>query len=798
MAPSSASLPASATWDPDASAFAGEREESPCAPRFDALLLALTAGVNLSIVRFETSMTPSRLAVRIAAELGIAVGLWIMLRAMPTRRPLGWGGVTTGLIAAACYPFAYECCLRLLGGGAEPLEIAALNVVFLAAMVLAAFSYLPRMAGTSVLLSSSLLLFATTITTSRLAFVLAGAYGVFGLWWLMGTHWERLEGSFIASTVERRLPIRMFVVSTTGLVAIGVAVILGTAAQSTHSLRGFMPTSGGNRWNDPHARSGVGDGDDLVAAQDQALSFGAVESELFLDSKMPSLYDVFDENYGEPRNSKQQQERAVALERQDREEAAERIAQSKRSGREFSIFRRRAERRQQQLADRDAPAMLYVVGQTPLHLSLESYDDFNGTTWEQHAAWKERYEPTLETRDGHPWVQFRRPGAAAVFRGEQHYSLKVINLKTNRIPISPHFAAAHIDRIDRSDFFDWTDDGMVELSGREHIPQLTVIHLRSFGLTLAPLRTRERLPLSPSQGAKTLREAYLNCTNENAADLARTWAKGRSRKWHQVEAVVDRLRSNFVHDPTFVVPDDCDDPVGLFLEARRGPDYLFATTAALMLRSLGCPTRMVSGFYAKAERFDRRAGQTAVLAEDVHVWAEVCVDGHNWVTIEPTPGYAPPSENLTMREWWAQLLTSLLAWCSVYRAPIALAFAAIMASAVWRAALLDLVGTAVCHLMSLRSPEARLFWTVRLLEWRAWLAGRRRPRASTIATWYRPLAATPGSHGCPDLKNFFHFIDHLLYSPRATQLVDPTTGREACRAAANVSRREIRSQLPQL
>ncbi len=798
MALSSASYPVDTTWDQETSSLAGERVENPRAPRLDALLLALTAGVNLSIVRFETSMTPSRLAVRIAAELGLAVGLWVMLRAMPTRRPLGRGGVAIGLIAAVCYPFVYECCLRLFGGGAEPLEIAALNGVLLAAIVLAAFSYLPRMAGTSVLLSASLLLFATTITTSRLAFVLAGAYGISGLWWLMGTHWERLEGSFIASTVERKLPIRAFTVGTTGLVAIGVAVILGTFKQSTHSLRGFMPTSGGNRWNDPQARSGVGDGDDLVAAHDQALSFGAVESELFLDSEMPSLYDVFDETYGEPRSSKKKQERSVALASPDREEATERIAQSQRSGREFSTFRRRAERRRQQLEDRDAPAMFYVVGQTPVHLSLESYDEFNGTTWEQRLEWKEPYEPTLKTRDGHPWVQLRRPGTATVLRGEQLHSLKVINLKTNRVPISPNLAAVHIDLVDRSDFFEWTEDGMVEMSGRQHIPQLTVIHLRSFGLTLAPLRSRENLPLSLSQGAKTLRGTYLNCTNENAADLARTWASGRSGKWHQVEAVVDRLRSDFVHDRTVVVPDDCHDPVGFFLEARRGPDYLFATTAALMLRSLGCPTRLVSGFYAKPERYDHRAGQTAVLAEDVHVWAEVCVDGHNWVTIEATPGYAQPSENLTLREWGAQLLTSLIAWCSVYWVPIALAFAATVGAAVWRAALLDLVGTIVCHLMALRSPGARLFWTIRLLEWRARLAGRRRPRGSTLAKWYAPLTSRPRSGGCTDLNEFFCFIDHLLYAPRDTASASRVTQREACRAAANVSRHQLRSQLPQL
>ena len=357
-------------------------------------------------------MTPVPLAVRIALELGVAVALWIVLRLLPELRLQGRGPVAAGLIVALGYPFAYEWCLRLSGGGAEPLEIAALDGVLLASIVCAAFSYLPRMAGTSALLSSSLLLFATTITSNRTAFFLAGAYGVFGLWWLMGTHWERLEGSFIASTVERKLPIRMSVVAITGLVTTAIAVLLSAATPATHSLRGFMPTSGGNRWNDPQARSGVGDGDNLVAAHEQALSFGAVESELFLDSEMPSLYDVFDETYGEPRKSQKQQERSVALASQNREETERQTAQSQRNGREFSIFRRYAERRQEQLADRTAPALFYVVGQTPLHLSLEAYDNFNGKTWDQRSTWEEAREPVLRASDGNPWVQFRHRGGS--------------------------------------------------------------------------------------------------------------------------------------------------------------------------------------------------------------------------------------------------------------------------------------------------------------------------------------------------------------------------------------------------
>ena len=336
---------------------------------------------------------------------------------------------------------------------------------------------------------------------------------------------------------------------------------------------------------------------------------------------------------------------------------------------------------------------------------------------------------------------------------------------------------------------------MVKLADRQHIPQLTVIHLRSFGLTLSSLRLREDLPLPRTNSARTRLAPYLDCWSADAAKMAKAWASGNSSKWLQVEAVVRRLRSDFVHDPAVVVPADCEDPVGFFLEEGRGPDYLFATTAVLMLRSLGCPTRLVSGFYAEPERYDHRAGQTAVLAEDAHVWAEVCVDGHNWVPIEATPGYAPPSERLTVHEWGMQLAATVMAWCSRHWAFVTLVFAAFAAAAVWRVALLDLLGTMVCQLMAVRSAGARLYWTMRLLEWRAWLAGRRRPQGTTLANWYRPLTSVPRGVGGPSLNDFFGFVDCLLYAPPGSRLVDSATQREACRTAARVSRRQIHHKL---
>ena len=92
------------------------------------------------------------------------------------------------------------------------------------------------------------------------------------------------------------------------------------------------------------------------------------------------------------------------------------------------------------------------------------------------------------------------------------------------------------------------------------------------------------------------------------------------------------------------------------LVARRGPDYQFASAAAVLLRLLEYPTRLVSGFYASPDNYDPETQHTPVVKEDLHFWAEVFLPGL-WIVIEPTPGYEVLGPGLP---WWERISASLL------------------------------------------------------------------------------------------------------------------------------------------
>ncbi|MEW4454118.1 transglutaminase-like domain-containing protein [Bremerella sp. JC817] len=148
--------------------------------------------------------------------------------------------------------------------------------------------------------------------------------------------------------------------------------------------------------------------------------------------------------------------------------------------------------------------------------------------------------------------------------------------------------------------------------------------------TLQRWRDRQDKPLLPQEMAK----------------LLETWTAGRREGWDEVMGVVDGLRKHAEYDPQATVPPEETDSVFYFLvKSKRGPDYLFASSAVILLRSLGYPSRLVGGYYAKEEKRSWLNGQLPIEEDDVHYWAQVKLDNRVWVDIEPTPGFEIPSPN---------------------------------------------------------------------------------------------------------------------------------------------------------
>jgi transglutaminase-like putative cysteine protease len=79
------------------------------------------------------------------------------------------------------------------------------------------------------------------------------------------------------------------------------------------------------------------------------------------------------------------------------------------------------------------------------------------------------------------------------------------------------------------------------------------------------------------------------------------------------------------------------DPIANFLfERKQGHCEYFASSMAVMLRTLGIPSRVVNGF--RSDEFNDLTANYVVRAKDAHAWVEAYFPGYGWQSFDPTPG----------------------------------------------------------------------------------------------------------------------------------------------------------------
>ena len=134
----------------------------------------------------------------------------------------------------------------------------------------------------------------------------------------------------------------------------------------------------------------------------------------------------------------------------------------------------------------------------------------------------------------------------------------------------------------------------------------------------------------------TIEDRVLASPYEETYRLARTWAAEASTPYEAVTAIVGQLRQ-YAYTPEVPVHQY---PLPSFLfQDRAGYCQQFAGSLALMLRMLGIPARVVSGFAPGTP--DSADGTYEVHDFDAHSWVEVFFRGIGWVTFDPTPAAAP-------------------------------------------------------------------------------------------------------------------------------------------------------------
>jgi transglutaminase-like putative cysteine protease len=103
------------------------------------------------------------------------------------------------------------------------------------------------------------------------------------------------------------------------------------------------------------------------------------------------------------------------------------------------------------------------------------------------------------------------------------------------------------------------------------------------------------------------------------------------------------------------------DPLANFLfERKQGHCEYFASSMAVMLRTLGIPSRVVNGF--RTTEFNDVTSSYVIRASSAHSWVEADFPGYGWVAFDPTPA-GPGAEHGP----WSRVMLYLDAASSFWR-----------------------------------------------------------------------------------------------------------------------------------
>lgn len=152
-------------------------------------------------------------------------------------------------------------------------------------------------------------------------------------------------------------------------------------------------------------------------------------------------------------------------------------------------------------------------------------------------------------------------------------------------------------------------------------------------------------PLSPEERMGNLRLPQLDARIAAMAKRVTAELETEEDKARAIEVYLRKTYPYTTELPQVEVPD----PVADFLfHRKKGHCEYFASALAVMLRSIGIPARVATGFQSGV--FNPLSGWYLIRASDAHSWVEVWLKGKGWTTFDPTPPDPNPSAHtLSMR-----------------------------------------------------------------------------------------------------------------------------------------------------
>ena len=268
----------------------------------------------------------------------------------------------------------------------------------------------------------------------------------------------------------------------------------------------------------------------------------------------------------------------------------------------------------------DQPA----VEKDRLYLRGLAYDQYNGQSW-SHSGTRRRSLNLVA--DG---TFFTRPAGSRLPDSQSIPIRQDILLET--LDTAVLFAAPFAELVS-GEFLTVQADAMSGL----HLPFPPSSRIRYSVTSQAPRLVADERIASILAYPDSIRSHYLQVPvgSEQVADLAHRVSQQATTPFERTLAIQQHLLENYRYsleaDTTTL-----SHPLEEFLFTRKtGYCEHYATAMVVMLRAVGIPARLVTGFLAT--EWNEYGSYFTVRQRDAHAWVEVYFPHSGWITMDPTP-----------------------------------------------------------------------------------------------------------------------------------------------------------------
>ena len=265
-----------------------------------------------------------------------------------------------------------------------------------------------------------------------------------------------------------------------------------------------------------------------------------------------------------------------------------------------------------------------AVEKDRLYLRGLAYDQYNGRSW-SHSGTRRRSLSLVA--DG---TFLTRPAGSRLPDSQSIPLRQDILLET--LDTAVLFAAPFAELVS-GEFLTVQADAMSGL----HLPFPPSSRIRYSVTSQAPRLVAEERIASILAYPDSIRSHYLQVPvgSEQVADLAHRVSRQATTPFERTLAILRHLLENYRYsleaDTTTL-----SHPLEEFLFTRKtGYCEHYATAMVVMLRTVGIPARLVTGFLAT--EWNEYGGYFTVRQRDAHAWVEVYFPHSGWITMDPTP-----------------------------------------------------------------------------------------------------------------------------------------------------------------